>query len=239
MPAVDTSVLVLIAAVVALAAFVQGTLGLGFALIVAPIVALLAPALLPACLLLLMLPLNVYVAWRERAALDRSGALWITLGRFVGTFGGLWILVATKPQRVGTLVGAATIVVALTTIILPPFRPGRRSFVAAGLVTGVTETATGIGGPPLALVYQHHAAAVVRSTLAACFLVGQLISLTVLAVAGRASVGQLGVALLLVPALALGAIMSRYAHHRVDARLFRVFVLGFAIVSGLVLVLRR
>ena len=36
--------------------------------------------LLPVCVLVLMLRLNVYVVWRERAALGRSGAKRITAG---------------------------------------------------------------------------------------------------------------------------------------------------------------
>jgi hypothetical protein len=42
-------------------------------------VALLAPDLVPVSLLMLMIPLNVYVAWREWEALDRSGVTWTTL----------------------------------------------------------------------------------------------------------------------------------------------------------------
>ena len=42
----------------------------------------------------------------------------------------------------------------------------------------------------------------------------------------------------LVPALAVGALLSRLAHHRINARSLRVFVMGFSIVSGLVLLLR-
>ena len=44
---------------VVVAGFVQGSTGVGFALIVAPVIGLLAPALLPGALLLVMLPLNV------------------------------------------------------------------------------------------------------------------------------------------------------------------------------------
>ncbi len=234
----DLTAFAIVAAGVAIAAFVQGTTGLGFALIVAPIVGLIDSGLLPVCLLVLMLPLNVYVAWRERGALDRSGAGWITLGRLVGTFGGIWILTALPASALNLLIGAATILAAAATLALPPFRANRQSFIAAGLVTGITETATGIGGPPLALVYQHHAAAVLRSTIALCFLVGELISLATLAIVGRTSASQFEVALLLVPPLALGAMLSRHVHHRVDGRVLRAFVLAFAIVSGTVLLFR-
>lgn len=62
--------------------------------------------------------------------------------------------------------------------------------MSAGSITGVTETATGIGGPPLALVFQHHPGPVVRTTIAACFLVGQVVSLVMLMLAGRATAEQ-------------------------------------------------
>jgi uncharacterized membrane protein YfcA len=228
----------LMVGVVAIAAFIQGTTGVGFALIVAPVLAFVAPDLVPVCLLVLMLPLNTYVAWRERAALDRVGAGWITFGRVFGTFGGLWLLAALSASHLNVLIGASTILAAAITLIVPSFQPGRQSLVAAGIITGVTETATGIGGPPLALVYQHKAAAILRSTIAFCFLVGELISLAFLAFAGRASASQLVAAATLFPALALGAGISRFAHHKVGGRALRAFVLLFAIVSGVVLVAR-
>lgn len=227
-----------ITVIVLVAAFVQGTTGVGFALIVAPTLGFLAPQLLPVCLLILMLPLNTYVAWRERKALDRSGASWITFGRFFGTFGGLAILAALPAGYLNVLIGIATVLAAAVTLVLPSFKPGRQSFVAAGIVTGITETATGIGGPPLALVYQHRKGSELRSTIAFCFLVGELISLAVLSIAGRASTSQIGNAVLLLPALVIGAWLSKHVHHRLDGRVLRFCVLIFAIVSGLVLVFR-
>jgi len=229
---VNLLVFIPIAAAVILAAFIQGATGVGFALIVAPILAFLAPDLVPVCLLVLMIPLNVYVAWRERAALDRSGACWITAGRLLGTFGGLWVLAALTSRQLSILIGAATILAAITTLIAPSFTPSYRAYVAAGVITGVTETATGIGGPPLALVYQHQPAATLRSTLAFCFLVGQLISLVFLATAGRVTGSQLSAALALLPMVVIGAATSRLIHARVGGRKLRAFVLIFAIVSG-------
>jgi hypothetical protein len=125
------------------------------------------------------------VAWRERHALDTRGARWITAGRTAGTVGGLWVLVAVPAGSLSPLIGASTILAALATLAAPSFLPGQRAFLAAGAVTGVTETATGIGGPSLALVYRHRPAPVLRSTVAVCFVVGELISLALLAATGR------------------------------------------------------
>lgn len=231
-------VFAVIATSVMIAGLVQATTGMGFALIVAPVLALLAPDLVPVSVLMLMMPLNVYVAWREWGALDRPGATWITVGRFLGTFGGLWLLTTLTSSLLDRLIGAVTILAAIATLIAPSFTPNRRALVAAGVVTGVTETATGIGGPPLALVYQHQGAARLRSTLAVCFLVGQLMSLAMLAWAGRVSASHFEAAIMLVPALAVGALVSRLTHGRVGGRPLRMFVLLFAIVSGIVLLMR-
>ena len=108
------------------------------------------------------------------------------------------------------------------------------AFLAAGLVTGVTETSTGVGGPPLALVYQHRPAPVLRSTVAACFLVGEVVSVVLLAITDGISRDQLRVAFLLLPAVIVGAVLSRLVHHRLDGAVVRHLVLGFALVSGVV-----
>lgn len=234
----SVAVFVVIATVVTFAAFVQGATGVGFALIVAPVLALLQPELLPGGLLLLMLPLNAFVGWREREALDWHGSGWITAGRIAGTFVGLWVLVAVAPSTLNMLVGAATLLAALASMATPAFTPGRGAFAAAGVVTGITETATGIGGPPLALVYQHHGAASQRANVALCFLLGEVLSLALLAVAGRLSVAQAIVAAMFVPGLAIGGFTSRLAHAGLDQRRLRLFVLGFAVVSGVVLIAR-
>jgi uncharacterized membrane protein YfcA len=226
------------ALVVLVAAFVQGTTGLGFALIVAPVVGIFEPTLLPVLLLVLMIPLNTYVAWRERESLDRRGVGWITVGRIAGTVGGLWVLVAVPMNRLSLLIGISTVAAALAALIAPSFRPGRLAFVTAGVVTGVTETSTGVGGPPLALVYQHQPAPVLRSTVSLCFVIGEVLSLGLLAANGQVRAAQLHAALLLLPALALGGLTSRWVHHRVDGPAMRIVVLIFALVSGVVLVLR-
>ena len=233
-----TGLLAMTALLVGVAAFVQGTTGLGFALILAPVIGLIDPVLLPVLLLVLMIPLNLYVAWRERHALDTGGARWITVGRTAGTVGGFWVLVALPSSSLNLLIGASTAFAALATLLAPSFLPGRGAFLAAGAVTGVTETATGIGGPPLALVYQHRPAPVLRSTVAVCFIVGEVISLGFLAAAGKVHAHQVGVALLLVPALAVGALLSRGVHHRVEGPFMRALVLGFALISGAVLMIK-
>ena len=230
--------LILFSAVVLVAGFIQGSTGMGFALITAPVISLFRPELLPVCVLLLMLPLSVYVVHREHRAVDRSGSAWITAGRLVGTFGGLAVLAWLSARNLSIFVGVSTIAAVAATWFMPAFTPGRGALVTAGLITGVTETATGIGGPPLALVYQHQPVAVMRSTLGLCFLIGQVMSLVTLFVSGHISRVQLLAAAALLPALVIGALLSHFVHHRINDRFMRAFVQIFAVTSGLVLLVR-
>lgn len=230
--------LALIAIAVGVAALIQGAIGVGFALVVAPIAAVTRPDLLPGVILILMLPLNAYVAWRERNHFDFQSASWITVGRFAGTFAGLWILLIVTTPVLNLFVGVTTILAAATTKLAPKFAPNKAVFISAGLITGVTETATGIGGPPLALVYQHHAASTLRATIALCFLIGEVFSVAVLVAEGRLGFAQLRDALFLAPPLALGLLGSGCLHERMSAERLRDALLAFAVVSGVVLVVQ-
>ncbi len=228
---------VMLAMAVALGSFVQASVGVGFALVLSPVLALLAPGLLPGCVLLLMLPLNLFVAYRERAALDRRGTAWITAGRCAGAMAGLWLLALLSAPALRLFVGIATLLTAAGSLLSGRFELRPPAFVAAGVVTGITETATGIGGPPMALLYQHHPAPVLRSTLATCFLLGEIVSLLLLIAVGRLNTEHLVTAVLLLPMLAAGAWASRWLHGRFTGGRLRIAVLVFAILSGAICLL--
>ena len=225
-------------AIVLVGAFIQGSTGMGFALITVPVFSLLQPSLIPVVVLFLMLPLNAYVAVRERHAIHWYGVRWITLGRFLGTFAGLWILTVVSGRSLELFIGISTVAAALLALAAPEFSPGKHTFNVVGLITGITETSTGVGGPPLALAYQHSSGPTLRATVAVCFLIGEIISLVVLAISGVIEVQMLRDTAALMLPLLVGAWLSRYVHHRLDGPVVRILVLGFALVSGLVVCLR-
>lgn len=231
-------VLATLVAVVFVSAFVQGALGIGFALIVAPVAGVLQPGLLPVTLLILMLPLNFLVAWRERAAIDWAGARWITAGRFVGTFAGLWLLTALSAHQLDQAVGWFTVIAAAAALLAPPFAATPSASQGVGLCTGITETATGIGGPPLALLYQHANGPTLRATVAVCFLVGEIMSLVILAISGKIDSSQVISALYLAPAALAGSALSKLTHSKIDGNALRLSVLIFALLSGAYLIVK-
>lgn len=229
---------VVLSLVVFVAALVQGTSGIGFALIVSPAATLLAPELVPTVVLLLMLPLNAFVTVRERRSVDWRGAAWISVARIAFTLVGLLLVTVLSATGLTVLVALVTIGAALVSLMAPPFTPTPASFLVAGALTGVSETATGVGGPPMGLVYQHSRPAVLRSTVAACFFVGEVVSLVALTLTGSAPRGWLGDSLLLLPAVVLGTLASTLVVRRFPHLDLRTVVIVFSVVSGVVLLIQ-
>jgi uncharacterized membrane protein YfcA len=108
----------------------------------------------------------------------------------------------------------------------------------AGFASGAMGTATSIGGPPLALLYQHHEGPVLRATLAVAFAVGTVLSLVGLAIAGAIEPWHIVLAGALLPGLLAGLALSRLLIHRLDGAWLRPAVLSFAAATAVIAIVR-
>ncbi len=166
--------------------------------------------------------------------IDSRGFTWIILGRVPGTMLGAWIVTAVSALRLSAIAGGAVLVAVAISVAGMHVQIRRRSCVVAGAASGVMNTTAGIGGPPVALLYQHEEGPVVRSTLAAVFFVGTVMSIAVLARNGALPWWHVKLGLVLAPAAVVGAIVSRPLKPVLDAGWLRPAVLAFAATSALV-----
>jgi hypothetical protein len=226
-------VIVVAGLVVAFGALVQGTVGFGLALVAAPLLALLDPALVPVPLLLLATAHAALMLVRERGEADWAGVGWALVGRIPGIALGV-LAVAVLPQRWFGAVVAATVLLC-GGLSLVRWRPRRTvpALLAAGLVSGAGGTASAIGGPPVALLYQDAPGPCVRATLGAYFAVGSLLSLAGLAVGGEVGTDALVSAGLLLPFMVAGFAVSSPARRLLDRGWTRPAVLAVAIAGAL------
>lgn len=219
-------------------AVIQGAIGFGLNLVVVPVVALLWPEALPTSLIVMAIPMTIGSALRERDAIDLRGMGWVSVGRIPGVVAGAWLVSALASDTLARVTGGLVVAAALMSIFAPRLRVTTGASLVVGLVSGVMGTSSSIGGPPVALLYQHEPGPVVRSTLGATFAIGVAMSLAALAVAGEIHRHQVWLGVALMPAIGIGLYASRWLHHAVDTRWLRPGVLGFAIVSGAVVLLR-
>lgn len=219
-------------------AFVQGSVGFGAALIAVPAMALVAPDALPVTVIVWVAPLCVAMALRERAGIDRRGVGWATIGRLPGSALGAWVVNTVADQTLSLLAGGAVLVAVIVSALSVGVTPTRGSTLTAGFASGLMGTATSVGGPPMALLYQHERGPVVRSTLAATFTVGTAVSFTVLAASGAVEGWQVVLALALQPGMVVGLLLSRVAVRRLDGGRLRPAVLTLAGLTAALAILR-
>jgi uncharacterized membrane protein YfcA len=223
---------------VALGALIQGSIGFGLGFAAAPAMTLIRPEAVPATLLILTIPMVVIIALRERNSIDVRGFLLITAGRIPGTLAGVLILVAVPASLLAVVLGLLILAGVTMSVVGTRFKLRARNQLGAGLISGIMGTAAGIGGPPVALVYQDRPGAELRSTLSLAFVVGVIMSLVALAIAGKVEEWHVLFALELLPGLLLGLLASNFAAPFLDKRWLRPAVLTFAAVSAVVVIVK-
>ncbi len=222
--------------VVAAGAVVQGSIGFGFVLTSAPIIGLMRPESLPGTFILLATPMAIWMAFRERGAIDVPGFVQLTVGRVLGTAIAGYVLAVIAEDALALLAGAAILVAVLLSAVASGFEAGRKGRLLAGVVSGVMGTVGAVGGPASALAYQKRSGAEIRSTLAASFVTGTLMSLVALTLADKLDSSHWQLALLLTPGTILGLAFSGRVIHALDGRWLRPAVLLFAGIGGISLV---
>ena len=219
-------------------AFVQGTVGFGVNILAAPVMALVEPDALPAVLVLAALPLATGMLIREHGNIDRDGLRWLIIGRLPGTAVGALVVATLPADDLAAVIGALVLVAVGMSVAAPPLAVTRSTALAVGALSGAMGTASSIGGPPPALLYQHHPGAVLRSTTAALFVVGTILSASALAVAGEVTVDDVVLAAVLTAAIAGGLGLSHVLAGHIDAGWLRPAVLVVAAVAGVATMLR-
>ena len=238
--------LVLIAAVMLLAQGVYALYGFGSGLIAVSLGALFLPdltALVP-LLLLVNLPTEGWVSWRDRRSISFRQAGWVLPAMLLGLPMGTWLLqVAGDQPWALTLLGVVVLVFSAwllwdSTRAVPPARrlPGPLGAVA-GLLAGTVGAMFGTGGPPVILWFQLQGLdkAAFRATLLGLFLVMSLGRLPSYGLAGLLTARVAVSALLILPAGLLGLWLGQRLHTSIPERRFRQGVAVVLAVLGVVL----
>ena len=234
----DLTIMLIAAAVTFVAAAVQGTIGFGLSALSVPILTLLDPALTPIPQIMLGLLLVIGMAIRERPSIDFRGVRWVLVGRIAGAFLGAWLL-GLMTERTGSIVIGGVVVVAAVLLATGWSIPRTANTEAVvGVVSGTSGIVSGVGGPPLALLFAGTEGPITRATLSTIFVVGQSVNVVVLAVTGRTTVLDLQVTAIMVVPLLAGFVLSSRLHTRTAGGRLRAWIIGVAGLAGAALLLQ-
>jgi len=223
--------------------------GFGSGLLAVALLAFVLPelsAVVP-LLVLVSLPTEAWISWRDRRAVSLEGALPVLLGLLPGALLGAWALGAGADQ--GWLLLALGVVILLAAGWLawsgwqqpqPRAHMPRSAGVGAGLLSGALAGLFGTGGPPLILWYQLLGLPkqAFRATLLAIFLLLDLWRVPAYLATGLLDRAVALSALLMLPAGLLGLALGQRLHLDIPERHFRLGVALLLGVLGLLLMFR-
>ncbi len=213
--------------------------GAGYGMILAPIMTLAAPDWVPGTVLLLGLVVGLGSIMGAREAIVIKDLAPGFAGRMVG--GVVAASVATMvvgspalPVVVAcvVLLAVALSVAGLTVTITPA------SLAAAGFTAGIMGTLTGIGAPPMAILFSRVEARRSAATQNAFFGFGMVVSIVALTVAGLIRAPQIAFAASLAPLVPLSLFLARPLAKRVERGSIRPWALGLATLSALTLLVK-
>ena len=220
------------------AASAQGIVGLGFAVVSVPLLSLVDPALAPVPQVLMVLPLTLLMAWRERAHADMRGIPWLLVGRLPGAAIGLGLLAVASQRALDVTIAAIVIAGVAIRASQVKVRRTRTTEVFVGTFAGTASMVASIGGPPMALLFQRERAETIRSTLGVVFTIGVGITIAGRAAAGRITGDDIQIATLLFPAMVTGYLVSIPLTSRVSEEFVRTSILVVSAIAALGLLIR-
>ncbi|MBA1148878.1 sulfite exporter TauE/SafE family protein [Ectothiorhodospiraceae bacterium WFHF3C12] len=233
----STSALGAAALMVFLGALVQTSVGFGMAVVAAPILYLIEPRMVPVPLLVMITAISAYSLWRTYSHLHLAELSSAFVGRIPGIALAMVLLSYSSGGVLPLLIGLSVLSMVAASLTSIHFTPTRNRLFVAGLASGFMGTATAIGGPAMALVYQHADGERIRANLSAYFLLGALMSLCGLALIGRIGEAELLLSAGMLPPTVAGMLAGRFAVRFLGPAVVRPAILGLSSIAGCAVVL--
>ncbi len=219
-------------------ALVQGSIGFGVNLVAAPILVLIDPEFVPFPVILASLALNLLLAARERGELPWRAVRWPMVGAFPACIGGAAAVAVLDRDALSIAFAVLVLVaVALSVSGLHP-RHTALNLALAGAASGFMGTTTGIGGPPMGLVFQRQRGPQLRASLLRFFVFTSVMAIIPLSLFGEVHRADLGRTLVLLPGALVGYLVAPRFARVLDHGYVRHAVLAVSAVSAIIVLLR-
>lgn len=228
---------------IAIASFLRGLTGFGFAIVAMPLLALVFPPMIAVPVAtLLQIPSGLPTVLRDWPDTDFRAACLAGLGGIPALVPGVY-LVATMPAdfmrlAVGAAVLLSTVALAFGTSIGRP--PKNIELFGAGALSGLLQGAVAMAGPPVIMLIlaSSWSAARCRATLSCVFLILGTASVIIGTWQGLVTMECVMIAAVAVPGLLVGQYLGAYVFDRVDAKKYRTISILCVAATGAVVTIK-
>ena len=221
-----------------LGALTQSSTGVGMGLVAAPIMAIVDPSLVPGPILLLAAVLSLFTFVRDRSEIEWWAFWYLLAGRIPAAVIAAFIASALS-ERLFLIVFALLILLAIASSL-----QGRvvertnATMLGAGAASGLMGTITGVGAPPIAIVFQNASGPMARATLGMYFFVGAMVSVGALWMLNGNAIADIAISLKLLPAVLIGYLVSYPARSFVDAGRMKPIILTICGLAAIILLVK-
>ena len=190
-------------------AITQSAIGIGFGL-PACFLVLYEPSMVPSCIVLMGTFLAFSNAFLSLNDVIKKDLIYSFSGRIVGSLLSiplLYLTLGTKNYLI--FFGVLLLVAVFLSVKKWNVAASKKNITIAGACSGLMGTMIGIGGPPMAIVYQNSTAKNVVATLNMFFGIGALFSVLLLVYIDLINLREVMRSLMLAPALIIGIYFGR------------------------------
>ena len=229
---------VLVLALVAAGATVQGSVGIGLGLVAAPGLVAIDPAFAPGPILLVGVVVGARHVFVERPYADWSALRNCAIGLPFGLAAALGVLALVDDRTMKILVGITTALAAAAILAGGVVQRTRTTEIGAGATCAFAAVTAGLPGPPLVIVFSAMSPNAMRFTTSAFISSVAVVSAAALPASGNFGTRELELLALLVPGAAAGLALARFVRPVLAGPRFRTAILVIAILGGLTLAIR-
>ncbi|MEH6472207.1 MAG: sulfite exporter TauE/SafE family protein [Halopseudomonas sp.] len=224
--------------IVMLSSLVQTAIGFGMGLIAVPFLILIDPEMVPAPIIMIAFVQLAISAWVHRSDIEWNPLLLATIARIPGTALAVWLMSVTGTDGIKIFIACAVFAAVAISLFKINAEPNTPNHLIAGFFSGLSGTATGIGGPPMALLYQYQPADFVRANLSAFFAIGSLVSLAGMAMGGLLTLQSWVYFVYFLPATLAGVWLGMRSRHLLRPTFMRPAILILCSASAAALLIQ-
>ena len=218
---------------------VQGSLGLGAALVAGPALVAIDSGFAPGPLIVVGQIVGLRHFYVEREHTDRRAVRHCAIGLPFGLAAGLAVLTTISEQMLGLLIGAVAAAAAISLLCGLRIRRNAPVEAATGLAAAFTSVTAGLPGPPLVLSFSDMKPATLRGTVATFVLLVAIAAVVGLVAADEFGRREIELTGWLIPGVVFGLVISRFVRPHMDRTWFRPAVLIVALTGAIALILRQ
>jgi len=214
----------------------QMATGVSVGIIIVPFLAMISYTLLPVPVVFASLTLTIMMAYQGREHIDTNNMPQIGFGMLLGMFFAVYILKNIELEHLGVLFGLLILLSVFISIKIKTFKLGQKVNYSGGFMAGLIGTLALSGGQILALLFQNHPLASIKSSLAFLYTIFSLVLLLVFYVVGEFSYVQLISGFYMMPGFIIGFFIAPKFTKYFNPKYTKIVVLVMATIGAFILI---